>query len=163
MTTNAFLKVVAYDAQGQATTDLSDASFVIYDATIPVFIRQFDARALEAGVELTWDVRSDEEVAGFRIYRAAGGGEYELVNTDGLIGKDESQYVDRTAKGGTPYDYVLSVVLNDASEARSQSVTVETRALELSLIRTTPTPSIRTQRCPLCFRRGVARSSRSST
>jgi len=140
MTTNAFLRVVAYDAQGQATADVSDASFTIYDPTIPVFIQQFDARPLEAGVELTWDVRSDGEVAGFRVYRAVDGAEFEVLNSEGLIDKGERQYVDRTAKGGPTYDYLLSVVLVDASEARSQSVKVETRALELGLNQNHPNP-----------------------
>jgi hypothetical protein len=108
---------------------------------VPVFITSFDARATEHGVDLAWDIAADEEILGYKIYRALeeeSGGE-EII-TKGPIAPTARSYRDDTVRGGERYEYTLSVVLGDGSEVQSQKVTVNTAAYALALEQNHPNP-----------------------
>jgi len=108
---------------------------------VPVFITSFDAVWRQSGVDLLWEIVSDEEVSGFRIYRkAVGGSASEEAALGGLIPPDARAYTDQSVSGGKSYEYTLVVVLADHSEVRSQTMTVRTKAYALELHQNTPNP-----------------------
>jgi hypothetical protein len=114
---------------------------LIIDAPVPVFVRGFFAEALDEGVRITWDIASDEEILGYRIYRfETGAKNAEIANADGLIPVRETEWIDKGARAGRDYEYTLGVALADGGEALSQPVTVRTRALVLSLSQNHPNP-----------------------
>jgi hypothetical protein len=114
---------------------------LIIDAPVPVFVRGFFAEALDEGVRITWDIASDEEILGYRIYRfETGAKNAEIANADGLIPVRETEWIDKGARAGRDYEYTLGVALSDGGEALSQPVTVRTRALVLSLSQNRPNP-----------------------
>jgi hypothetical protein len=109
---------------------------------VAVLVQAFEARGLESGVELSWDIEADEEIKGFRIYRGADGhATRELVNTEQLIPFECRSYVDRDVLGGgKTWRYTLAVVKADDSEVLSQTVTVTTRVHSLALHQNHPNP-----------------------
>jgi len=107
---------------------------------LPVLISNFDATPFEGGVNLAWDVVSDEQVLGFKIYRGVGGtGVTEGITSNGLIPAHARAYTDVNVFGGKTYDYTLAVVLTDR-EVMSPVVTAETKAYALALHQNTPNP-----------------------
>ncbi|UCG52646.1 MAG: T9SS type A sorting domain-containing protein, partial [Candidatus Latescibacterota bacterium] len=114
--------------------------FTVHDG-VPVFISEFGATAREHGVDLSWAVMSDEKIWGFRIYR---GVEHSGTSADitpaGLVPPNARTYRDESVIGGRRYEYTLSVVLEDRSEIRSQTVTVRTKARRLTLLQNHPNP-----------------------
>ncbi|UCG53331.1 MAG: Ig-like domain-containing protein [Candidatus Latescibacterota bacterium] len=119
----------------------SDTVFVTIEPPVPVFISRFDARSIDEGVELTWDVASDEEIRGFRIHRRQGDDDHTvIVSGPELIVRDATKYVDHSTRGGKAYEYTLGVVLESGEEALSQPVRVKTKAYSLALFQNYPNP-----------------------
>jgi hypothetical protein len=109
--------------------------------TVATFITFFDARTDEDGVRLSWEIAADDEVKGFRIYRAnSKGGDEIVVNRDVLIPPSERGFVDHSAEPGISYRYTLAVVGRDGAELRSSPVDVETAVPALSLSQNYPNP-----------------------
>jgi subtilisin family serine protease len=109
--------------------------------TVAVLINSFRARPLDSGVRLTWDLTSDEEVAGFRIHRKEDGASaYETVNEDGLIPGEAREYTDSSAQANRTYTYALGVIREDGSEIKSQLVKVNTKTVPLALHQNYPNP-----------------------
>ena len=120
---------------------ISCTTVITFDPPVPVFVSAFDATPLESGVDLTWEVLSDEAVMGFRIYRKLeGAAEREDITSDHLLSPHSKTYTDESARGGATYVYTLGVVLADRSEVRSQAVTVTTKLVALTLHQNTPNP-----------------------
>jgi len=124
--------------------DLAEAAscttVVKFEPPVPVLIGRFDAVAVEEGVDLSWEVVSDEEILGFRIYRGLEGSTREEISPAGLISPQARSYRDDVAAGGRTYEYTLGVVVADHSEVVSRSVSVTTRAFALALRQNTPNP-----------------------
>jgi hypothetical protein len=119
---------------------ISCATVVSFEPTTAVLISAFDAVEFQGGVDLTWDVISDEGL-GFRIYRWVDGApETEDITSGDLISPDARIYRDESVSGGRTYHYTLAVVLADRSEVRSQTVIVKTKAYELMLYQNSPNP-----------------------
>jgi DNA-binding beta-propeller fold protein YncE len=113
----------------------------IIEEPVAVFVSGFSAEALDDGVRLSWEVVSDEDVTGFKIYRAeTSSGPAELVNVEGLVPVADRQWMDDHAQSNREYDYTLGVVLSDGSEVLSQTVKVKTKALVLALQQNYPNP-----------------------
>ncbi|UCG53329.1 MAG: Ig-like domain-containing protein [Candidatus Latescibacterota bacterium] len=118
-----------------------DSLKITFEPPVPVFVSSFLAKAEETGVELTWEVASDEAIKGFKIYRREGGnGQDEIVSGSELILKDANVYVDRSVRGGRVYEYTLGVVLDSGEEVLSQPVRVTTKAYRLALFQNYPNP-----------------------
>ena len=114
---------------------------VIIENPVPVFVSGFLAEALDEGVRLTWDVVSDEDVKGFKIYRAETKSDVlEVVSVDGLIPVAQKEWVDESAGPNREYEYTLGVVLSDGGEVLSQTVTVRTMSLVFGLDQNYPNP-----------------------
>jgi hypothetical protein len=104
-------------------------------------ISRFDATAADLGVELAWTIISDQDVAGFRIYRGfEGDASNEDMTSGDLLPSYARTYKDRGVSSGTTYEYTLGVVLEDRSEVRSQTVKVKTKSYEIALHQNNPNP-----------------------
>ena len=96
------------DAAGQ-TSELVQRSYRV-DKTAP------EAPAVtaewneaEAAVELRWEGGFEEDLAGYRVYRAAQGESYRLL-TQKTGGENRYTYLDRTAAAGKTYSYYVEAV-----------------------------------------------------
>jgi M6 family metalloprotease-like protein len=107
---------------------------------VPVFIQAFDARATAAGIELAWEIASDEDVLGFRIARReAGAGAETDLQGGRLIEPDRREYTDDTVSPATDYEYFLTVML-EAGEVRSSGAAARSAAFALDLWQNVPNP-----------------------
>jgi hypothetical protein len=108
---------------------------------VAVFIAAFSAQATVAGVELKWKITTDEDVRGYRVYRAREAEFDEVELNDGLlIDPSRLWFVDTGVDPSTGYRYALVVVDEDGVEHRSQTMTVTTLAWSLSLDQNVPNP-----------------------
>ncbi|MEJ2720489.1 MAG: FlgD immunoglobulin-like domain containing protein [bacterium] len=111
---------------------------------VPVFVTGFDAAAVATRVTLAWDIYSEEDVSGFRIYRQTGEQErLELLNTGGLIAPESRSYTDASVRAGETYSYMLGVVLADLmdnSEVVSPVARVTLASAALRLDQNHPNP-----------------------
>jgi hypothetical protein len=109
---------------------------------VAVLIQSFQARGVDHGVELAWDIEANEEIKGFRIYRGTDGhAPNELVNTEGLIRPESRSYIDDDIHGGgSTLHYALAVVKVDDSEVISQTVTVNAGVRSVALHQNYPNP-----------------------
>jgi hypothetical protein len=106
-----------------------------------VAITGFVARAVNSGVELTWELVADETIEGFRIYRGTGGVDRDvLVNPEGLIDPENRTYTDTDADPYMPHRYTLAAVKSDGSESRSRAVTTDPLTRSLALDQNFPNP-----------------------
>jgi hypothetical protein len=118
-----------------------DHVYVDPDPKTPVFINNFEAVALGTGVNLRWDITSDEEIRGFKIYRKNAENEAEpMIDVSDLIPPEIRQYLDISIKSGRRYSYLLTVVKSDYSEQPSQMLTVTTHVYESALYQNYPNP-----------------------
>ena len=107
---------------------------------VAVLIQRFEARSSEFGVQLTWDIFTDEELAGFRAYRAEADGPYAPVSGGYLIPVGAGTFLDATVQPGRTYRYILAVVRADGSEIVSPAATVRTTPVDVTLEQTRPNP-----------------------
>jgi hypothetical protein len=119
----------------------SCVTLVVFDAPVAAVISSFVVDAIDGGVRLIWEVFSDDEVQGYRIYRAMeSNSSAELVNPEGLIPPETRMFVDDGVRYGRAYDYTLGVVQEDGSEIRSQIATVNLNAPSFVLYQNIPNP-----------------------
>ncbi len=108
---------------------------------VAVLIQRFEARKAESSIRLTWDIITDESLAGFNIYRKVGqGGNEELINVSGLIPEGDRSYDDWDFEAGQIYYYTLSVVRKDGSEVRSHTIELTTVPYRFALAQNYPNP-----------------------
>ena len=111
------------------------------ESITPVFILGFDAREHADGLELSWRIFADEEIAGFRIYRKdAETAPFDLINKQRIIPREERSFVDTTIRPGRTYRYLLAVVKADGSEISSSEITATTPLAALELEQSFPNP-----------------------
>lgn len=67
-------------------------------------------RSADDGVNLRWAVERPETVTGFNIYRAAGDGESEKVNTALIVGASPFRFRDAEAPENAAVEYLLEAV-----------------------------------------------------
>jgi len=115
-------------------------SFYLGDGGLPVLITSFDAAAVEGGVEVRWELRSDEAVESFTLYRREEGAALPLEVAHGPAGGSSQSYLDTSVEGGKTYHYELVIRATAGGEFRSQIATVSTGALMLSLGQNHPNP-----------------------
>lgn len=108
---------------------------------VAVLIQSFFARPAGAGIELSWEILTDENILGHRVYRSAGADDdLGLLNTDHLIPASARAYLDEDVEPGQTYRYVLGVVRDDGTELRSPVETASTRSYALELRQNYPNP-----------------------
>jgi hypothetical protein len=107
----------------------------------PTFISGFFCEPVNGGVELSWEILSDNVVRGFNIYRSAvASGSGRVVNAGGVIPPGTDRFVDASIEAGETYEYTLAVILDDGSEILSQPQTVTVGGIELTLEPNYPNP-----------------------
>ncbi len=115
--------------------------WTIEDSSVPVLITGFQGSVTRSGVELTWEIFSDEQIKGFRIYRRTEGETTsELINSNFIIPPEERGYIDASARRGQTYHYTLSAIKWDDSELRSHTITITLKAHSLELYQNYPNP-----------------------
>lgn len=116
-------------------------SIVIDSSTVAVYFSDFRARELEGGIEIAWDVSTDQPIDGFRIYRREEGREWEIsIPGYGLIPPERRYYVDVNVHPGETYYYALSAVGPNGQEVRSRVLRISTTAPPLALYQNYPNP-----------------------
>ena len=97
--------VVALGNHKEAQSDLSEeAKITPVDTFAPAVPTGLTASAAANSIELVWNQNTEPDLAGYRVYRAAGGGAFEKV-------ADVSQipaYSDKSVERGKTYRYQLS-------------------------------------------------------
>lgn len=103
----------------------------------PVAIQRFDARSDGRAVHLAWEIWADEGIAAFDILRAEGSGDLlPLESVDG----SRREYIDRTVRPGTRYEYQLIAREADDGMAVSQRVSAVVPRAAPALSPNTPNP-----------------------
>jgi len=112
-----------------------------WDAPVPTLITFFNATNTEDNIRLSWDISSDQTIAGFRIYRAKVGDTHpRVLNDAGLISPLARQYSDTEAETATTYRYTLGVIDASGEEVQSQPVEIRTAGHSLVLLQNHPNP-----------------------
>lgn len=74
------------------------------------------ASAQDGGVRLEWDANTEDNLAGYHVYRLEGGAEqWELISGDQPIA--EPTFSDTTRASGVNYRYGVTAVADDGSES----------------------------------------------
>lgn len=131
--------VVVNDTLGQPVVGEAGASGLVlaagywYGAPQPlaVDLAAFGAEAVPGGVRLTWMTESEQDVRGFRIYRAAAGGDMTLLTPEelparspGALGGQAYTWDDPAVVAGRVYVYSLGLVRLDGRIEQSAPVEV---------------------------------------
>jgi hypothetical protein len=100
------------------------------DTTPPAAPTGLTASIDGINIALDWDDNTEEDLAGYNIYRSiASGSGYSKLNAMALI---DSQYTDNTGVGGETYYYVVTAVdtsWNESDDSNEASVTTPVTAL----------------------------------
>lgn len=85
-------------------------------ATVTVSLSGTGASSTSYAVDLSWDApaSSTDPVAGYNVYRSAGGGPYQLLNGSTNL---PTSYVDSTVQSGVAYVYYVTSVDNSGVES----------------------------------------------
>lgn len=105
---------------------------------LPVLITRFEATPVEGGVDVRWDLESDEAMESFTLYRREDGAALPIEAATGAA--TTRAYLDTSVEGGKTYRYELMIRTAGGDEFRSQVATVSTPATELVLGQNHPNP-----------------------
>jgi hypothetical protein len=121
---------------------ISSMFFGGYDLSmVAITITGFEAVTDVMGVRLSWDIFADEEINHFEIYRReAGATEYATINREAPLPPQTRTYLDRTARAGESYQYMLGAVRPDGSHVNSNWIESRMPVQSLSLEQNYPNP-----------------------
>ncbi|HEX6791697.1 MAG TPA: choice-of-anchor D domain-containing protein, partial [Candidatus Krumholzibacteria bacterium] len=115
-------------------------TLLVSDKLMPVLITRFEASVSGDVVNLRWELSADEEILGFRIYRADARGNAPVdITSQAMLRADARSYRDDGAQRGNSYRYQLAVVGQDR-EIVSSLVRVELAPYRLALEQNHPNP-----------------------
>jgi fibronectin type 3 domain-containing protein len=97
----------------EAQSDLPDPKSISPEMPPPAVPTGLRALPAAASVELSWDSPEGVMPSGYRVYRAAAGGDFARIAEVGAV----PTYSDRTAEAGKVYRYAISAI--DASGRES--------------------------------------------
>ncbi|MCK5620044.1 MAG: T9SS type A sorting domain-containing protein, partial [Candidatus Krumholzibacteria bacterium] len=142
-----YARRVAASATTVYLADNDDGVYVLDFDPPPtaVTIQALSARVTSRGVEIEWDIHTDETLVGFDLFRRSTGttGEVGFVRLGdgGHLSPNRRSYLDPDVIPGHVYQYRLEVVTSGGGAAgASRTVTVKTLAHELELFQNTPNP-----------------------
>jgi len=112
-----------------------------FDETVDVLITSFSAHEADDGIELRWEISSDERIAGFKLLREpAAGGSGVYLPSEGLLPPSATSYIDTEFLAAGEHLYTLIVVNSDGTEVQSQKVSVTPDAVPFALRQNFPNP-----------------------
>jgi hypothetical protein len=139
--------LTSYIAVDNFVDDLAGAgSLTIMSGTgkggggLPVTFTRFDAQARDGGVRVDWELRIDDVIDDYTLYRAAEGDRTAVAITEGPVEGTTGSYLDLAVDAGKTYRYEMLVRATDGDEFRSPIVSVEVPALGLTLGHNHPNP-----------------------
>jgi len=104
------------EAESEAS---NEALLKAVDKFAPAAPNGLRADAAAASVELSWEADTESDLAGYRVYRAMGSGEFEKIADVGQV----PAYSDRAVEHGKTYRYAISAFDKTGNEStRSQGV-----------------------------------------
>jgi hypothetical protein len=107
---------------------------------VPVAFRASDIRAYADRIEISWDVFSDEALAGFQVYRSGLSHNLEIPVSSELLQPEQRSLVDRDIRQGETYTYVVVAVTAGGIEYRAPRQTVSVPVGSLTLEQNVPNP-----------------------
>jgi hypothetical protein len=108
---------------------------------VPVAFEQVFVSTSEEAVEIRWMTYADEPFSGFNIYRRHEDQDSDIrLNTNGLVDRNTSSYMDTDVEPGETYYYTMAFVMPDGTEIRSASVKATVGVYSNSLDQNRPNP-----------------------
>ncbi len=112
-------------------------SFFLGGGGVPVLFSRFDAAVVDAGVEVSWDLRADEAMDSYTLYRReADAALREIAHGASMV----RSYLDVTVEHGKTYHYELVIRTISGDEFRSPIATITMGGLTLVLGQNHPNP-----------------------
>jgi len=107
---------------------------------VPVLITRFDATPVDRGIDVRWELQSDEAMESYTLYRRGDGAALPIVVAQGPVTATSRSFVDTSVESGKTYHYELLIRATDGDEFRSPIATASTQAMTLSLGQNHPNP-----------------------
>ena len=120
------------------TFDVGGQTWRFYVVPLPVLISKFDAVQTGDGVEVTWEMSSDEAIAEVTLYRRTTS--ETLPVPIATVDADARSYRDVAVDAGNTYHYELVVRTVDEEVYRSPIATVTMSSHALALMQNHPNP-----------------------
>ena len=109
------VEAVVKTANGEVESELSpELTFVPKDEFPPAVPSGLMSVPTTGSIELTWDRNTESDLAGYRIYRAAPGGDFEKIAENA----DAPSYGDRKVESGKVYRYAVSAFDKSGNESK---------------------------------------------
>lgn len=132
---NGYVQIVAIDLLGNH----SDYT-VILDETATL-ITIFEARSIHEGIELEWDLESDDQIEEIYIERRDQDSRtWNKITNGELVSSESGRFTDRNVTAGRSYEYVLTVLTKEGEAIKSRTVHVNIKRYQLSLQQNYPNP-----------------------
>ena len=116
--TEYFYRVTAVDTSGNESTGSNEVSATPTDQAPPAAPTGLQATAGDGQVDLNWDANSEDDLAGYNVYRSTSSFQ-ETANAtqvnDELVG--EASYTDADLTNGTEYFYRVTAVDDTGNES----------------------------------------------
>lgn len=108
--------------------------------SVPTLITRFDASAARTGVELSWELSSDDVIETLTLLRREGAAQVPTEVGNGSIDTQTRSYLDAAVEPGNTYHYELLVRTRDGNTIRSPVASATTAALGFTLYQNQPNP-----------------------
>jgi fibronectin type 3 domain-containing protein len=117
------VQAIAKTGSGEVESDLStEATLTPADVFPPAVPAGLTAVPTATSIELNWDRDTEPDLAGYRIYRAVPGGEFQKIGET----TDAPSYSDRQMEAGKKYRYVVTAFDKAGNESKqSAEITVD--------------------------------------
>jgi hypothetical protein len=118
------VQAITKTGAGEVESDLSDEETItpvdIFPPAVPAGLA---AVPTAMSIELAWDRDTEPDLAGYRIYRAVAGGEFEKIGESA----DAPSFSDKQVESGKQYRYAVSAFDKAGNESK-RSVVIEVAA-----------------------------------
>jgi hypothetical protein len=143
-TNDAWLKVVAHDAENNTGSDISDTSFSIIDGATSTLLATFVANPVDAGMELRWQLGDPNQFAQISVDRAtASTGPWTALAVTPSRDGDQYVAVDGAVESGQTYWYRLNGVTTRGASLALGTITgtAGKPVTEFAISKVSPNPS----------------------
>ena len=113
---------------------------IVYGNSVPVLFTSFNAAARNDGVNVSWQLHSDEAMDSYTLYRRDGDASAEVPVAQGAVTSSSGSYFDRSVTAGATYHYEMAVRTTGGDVFRSPVADATMVALTLALYQNHPNP-----------------------